>query len=555
MLTSLSIRNFVTIEEVTLDFISGFIVITGETGSGKSLLLDALELLLGARGNADWVAPKAKQAELIAEFSIQPDHAAHSWLNEQALDEDNQISLRRVIQADGRSKAYINGRPANLNQLKSLGLMLLNIHGQHEQQTLLDPESQRQLLDAYLGLAQQAEQVKAAFYDWQSCQQKVSELLARKERSQQEQTLLEYQLQELKALSLTPTLYDEVAEKQKVLANQQEIETGLQEASSRLSDAPGENAQACIHLGKDALTKILPYAPNLKDCVQLLEQAELHLEEAIEFLRQEGDINWEDANSLPEIERTLTQMHDLARKHKVSPQTLFQLQEDIESQLQGTLNIDDEIKALELAVEQLKESYLSVAKTLSTERQNKTPSFNKKLIPLLHQLNMPHADFVAELTPLSKNELSPNGLEKIEFKIMTNPGQPLQPLTQVVSGGELSRICLAIDTITSEQVDTPTLIFDEVDVGVGGQTANTIGQLLKSMSQKHQVLCITHLPQIAALSNQHIYVQKDTSQTKAQSRAKVLTSKEKQTEIARMLGGDVKAKSSLAHAKALLETA
>ncbi|MCC8997349.1 MAG: DNA repair protein RecN [Nitrosomonas sp.] len=555
MLKHLSIHNFVIVDHIELDFLPGFTVLTGETGAGKSILLDALMLALGERGDIQQIRPGCERAEINATFEIHSQQILIDWLNDHDLQGDPGICLmRRIIESNGRSRSYINGHNATLQQLRTAGSLLVTIHGQHAHQSLLQRDAQRELLDAYAQCEDLSENVRSAYQNWQALMQQRIAAEQSSADSQSKREQLEWQLQEVSALNLT---IDEWHALQTDHARLSHVASLLSTAENSI-ELLSENEQAAlsqIHSVHNQLQQQLEYDPQLKEIVDLLDSSAIQLQESIYALRDYRQSLDLDPQRLQDAEQRLSAIHSIARKFRIAPEQLPELQISLENKLQ-TLNAESNSEQLKTLEIEAQTAYLQRAEKLSVARIKAAKSLSLNVTTAMQTLAMNGGQFAVELTPLAQSNAT--GLEQIEFQIAPHEGLPLQPLNKTVSGGELSRISLALQVIASKAIHVPTLIFDEVDVGIGGKVAEIVGNLLKKLGKECQVLCITHLPQVAAAGDQQWQVNKMTSTSDAGkpqvlSHIKVLNSHDRIEEIARMLGGIKITEATRQHAREMLK--
>ncbi len=555
MLKHLSIRDFVIVNQIELDFMSGFTVLTGETGAGKSILIDALTLALGERGDASQIRLGCDRAEINVTFDIGSVPDLLHWLNENDLQGDPDICLmRRIIESNGRSRGYINGHTVTLQQLRMAGDYLVAIHSQHAHQSLLQKDVQRELLDAFSGCGDLARAVKTAYQNWQDYYQRRVAMEQRTAESREKREQLEWQLHELSALNFTldewQTLQADHSRLSHVAALLAAAEMGVDILSER------ENAALTqINTVNSQLQDLLVYDSELKTMTDLLDSVQIQLQESIYELkhyRQRLDL---DPQALQELEQRLSAIHTTARKFRVAPEELPQLLETITHQLEA-LGSDSDISHLQAFEAKAQADYLEQAKELSIARQKASKALSQQVSAAMQSIAMVGGEFSVTLIPLEQGNA--HGLEQIEFQVAAHKGLPLRPLAKVASGGELSRISLAIQVITSKVGVVPTLIFDEVDVGIGGQVAEIVGHLLKKLGKERQVLCITHLPQVAATGDQQWQVIKSDSKTEEQqvlSQITILDQQSRVEEIARMLGGVKITEVTRKHAAEMLQSA
>lgn len=550
MLTHLSINNFTLVTQLDIELRHGMTTITGETGAGKSILLDALGLTLGDRSGAEKVRPGADRADISACFEIKHNKRARRWLEENDLNTGGECILRRVVTTEGRSKGYINGQPATMQQLRALGEMLIDIHSQHEHQSLLKKETHRRLLDEFAGHNTLVKSVQQAYRHWQTVQERFFHLRDNAEENNARYQLLSYQIEELDQLSIQENELEQLEAEQKTLANAESIlqnshqlsalcsneEFGLQEALNK--------ALHCLHTMPQPL-------PSLKEAELLLNNALINVEEAHREVEQH--INQFDLNPqrLQDVEQRLSTIYEIARKHRVQASQLTQLHQSLQEELTGLAGNDAQLDALQHEVETLSEHYHEQAAKLSVQRQKATKKISTSINRQLKELAMNHAKLEVALHAISDKPAA-YGLEEVEFLISTNPGQPARPLAKVASGGELSRVSLAIQVVTAQTSATPALVFDEVDVGIGGATADKVGKLLRALGEQGQVICVTHLAQVASKAHAHLLVTKQAQKKSTHSLMKTIMGEDKIAEIARMIGGEAISDQSRAHAREML---
>jgi DNA repair protein RecN (Recombination protein N) len=554
-LISLQIRDFAIVDEIDVEFSDGMTVLTGETGAGKSILVDALGLVLGDRGSSKLVREGAKRAEFSAEFAVGTIPAAMAWLEENALDDDEACLLRRVINADGRSRAFVNGNAVPLQQLKSLGDMLVDIHGQHFHQSLGRRAVQRDLLDHFGGLLEAREAVGSAFTHWQSLRERLRSLQEADADRDSRIDLLTFQLQELESLGATSGEYGELKSASQRLANSEKIAAGVSDALARLSDDDMANASKLITSARRALEDLQGYDATFGPLLELLASADIQVSEATDSLRRYGDSIDADPAEQNRVEERLNSMQSIARKHRVEPSELPGLTERLRESLSELNNAEERGKALESETEAARAAYVEQAGRLSKGRRAAARDFSTAVSEAMSGLGMPGGVFVADVRPLAEDSFGATGSDNIEFNISANPGQPPMPLSRVASGGELSRMSLAIQVIASGGNAIPTMVFDEVDSGVGGGVAEMVGRRLAEVANGRQVLCVTHLPQVASLADQHLRISKVTDGTATRTGVAALDHEERIDELARMLGGVEITRKTRAHAAEMLDGA
>ncbi len=552
MLTQLIIRNYAIVESLDLELEKGMTVISGETGAGKSIMLDALGLTLGDRADSATVRHGAERAEIIASFDISTLPDAKAWLQQQDmdLDEENECIIRRVITKEGRSRSYINNQACPLNSLKALGEHLIAIHGQHEHQQLLKKDHHRTLLDQFAALSPIAHQVRQHFHLWQKEKERLENLLNLSDEHQAKVQLLSYQVEELNQLGLTEGELEQLESEQKQLCEAGDILHNGHQVLALTSEGDGDNCTQLLNHALHLLGELKSQSPSLTQASELLNSAQIQIEEATHELRHYLDRIEINPDRLSDVEERLSTIYDLARKHRIRPEALSALHKTLQEELDGLNHSDEALDKLHTRVAQLETEYQSLATTLSEARQQAAMKLNTLIDEQLHQLGMSSACFIACLTPYNKP--TANGLEEVEFLISTNKGQPARPLARIASGGELSRISLAIQVITAQTSTTPTLIFDEVDVGIGGAIAEVVGRMLKQLGQRSQIMCVTHQPQVASQGDQHLFVSKQAGSENTHTQINQLKSVDRIQEIARMLGGIDITQRSIDHAKEML---
>jgi len=534
MLIQLSIRDFVIVDSLELEFRPGFTALTGETGAGKSILIDALALVLGERADAEQVRAGCERADVTAEFAIDALQDVQDWLGEQALEGDpGRLLMRRVVDRSGRSRAFVNGHPATINQLREVGDRLVDIHGQHAHQSLLRTAVQRQVLDAHAGLAALARQVAETYRAWQQLAKARLEHESNAAARNAEREQVAWQVEELGKLALGPGEWDSVQGEHGRLAHASSLLEGAQSAIDTLS----ESDAAVLGGLSGALSRLRPlvaYDAALAEVLTLLESAEAQTTEAVHALRHYAGRVELDPQRLREVEQRLEAIHGVARKHHVKPEALPELLAGLQARLQE-LEIASDIETLARQEQAALASYQESARKLSAERKKAAARLSKAVTAAMKELAMTGGSFEVALKPMPEGSAAGN--EEVEFLVAANAGAEPRPLAKVASGGELSRISLAIQVITSRQAGVPTLIFDEVDAGIGGAVAEVVGRNLSALGEGRQVLCVTHLPQVAARAASQWTVEKTLEDGLVRSSVRVLGSKARIEEIARMLGG------------------
>ncbi|CAN1524527.1 RecN ATPase involved in DNA repair [Burkholderiaceae bacterium] len=558
MLQTLILRDFVIVDQLELDFAAGFTVLTGETGAGKSILLDALSLVLGERADSSQIREGCKRGEISAFFRLEPQlqPSLQNWLEEQGFPlEDNgeSLILKRIIETNGRSRAFINGSVATLIQLRQAGDQLVDIHGQHAHQLLLKGGAQRDLLDHHAGLSALAKNVAEHFRLWNDSRRRLAQAENAGQDMQRERERLTWQLEELQALSPQEGEWLTIQSDHARLANAAKIISGCQAVIDGLSEV--ENSVASV-LSKSSveIQALSTHDSKLAEIGTTLEAAQIQIDEAVHSLTRYLQKIELDPERLEETEARMQALHGAARKFKVLTEQLPQLLIETEDGL-ATLAAAQNIDLLKKQVATAKADFMKLAQQLSQQRLSMAKQLGQEVTAAMQGLSMAGGQLQISLLPLAEGNAG--GLEQIEFLVAAHPGATPRPLAKVASGGELARISLAISVITSQAAFTPTLIFDEVDAGIGGAVAETVGRLLRQLGESHQILCVTHLPQVAAQGNQHLKVSKAVSKTpdqeKTLSHVSPLNRTERVEEIARMLGGSTLTETTRRHARELLE--
>ncbi|MFT5483207.1 MAG: DNA repair protein RecN (Recombination protein N) [Halieaceae bacterium] len=555
MLTHLSIQNFTLVDNLDIEFENGMTVITGETGAGKSIMLDALGLCLGDRADPKTVRTGAQRADICASFDVRTIPAAQRWLQQRDLyldDEPGECLLRRVITAEGRSRAYINGQNVTLPEASKLGELLIDIHSQHAHQSLLRRETQRGLLDAFAGLETKTSQLAEHAEQWQQLNHIIRELEAARDERGARVQLLSYQVGELDELNLQADELPGLEQSQKQLANAEDILSASQQALELIEDDDG---------GLDKLRRALALARQdqsggqpIANVIEALESACIQADEARLELQSHIDTVEIDPEKLLEVESRLDLIYETARKHRVQAPQLAALHQGLAEELAGLAGSDEEVETLKAQREQRRTDYDLLAKAVSKKRQTAAKKLTAAVETQLAELAMEQCKFAIELEAREPTIPHPQGMEVVEFRIATNPGAKPQTLGKIASGGELSRISLAIQVVTAKTIAIPSMVFDEVDVGIGGAVAEVVGKLLRALGERSQVLCVTHLAQVAAQGNHHLVVTKTTENNGASAKLSRVEESQKVEEIARMLGGVKITDQSRAHAEEMLSS-
>lgn len=534
MLSSLYIENFAIVDELALSLNTGLTIISGETGAGKSILIDALGLVLGERADTTAVRQDCESARVDATFLLPL--SAQVWLAQQGISTQQTCQIQRIITQNGRSRATINEQPVSLQTLRKLGDHLVDIHGQHAHQSLLKHEVQRQLLDETLE-SDLLTQVQQAYQRWKILQIELNRLGGNTQDREARTALLCYQVQELEALELTPDSLQQLEEEHRRLANVTQLLESSQQALTLLDAEEANSTLSYLVQASHALQEVQQHDERLGNITALLDNAMVQTQEAVNELRHYLRRLEIDPARLQWVEQRMTTLYDMARKHKVRFTDLPAYFERLSAQLAELQNYEQRAAQLSVEIAQALEDYQQIAEQLHDQRIVAAQRLAKQISENMRHLGMPAGQLVITVTADENASPTVNGMDVVEFLVSTNPGHAPKPLSKVASGGELSRISLAIQVITAQSSGTPTLVFDEVDVGIGGGVAETVGQLLNQLGQQRQVLCITHLPQVACQGDHHLQVNKTIQQQVTHTSIRPLDEQQRVEEIARMLGG------------------
>ncbi len=556
MLENLSIRDLAVVEALDLDFKEGLTVLTGETGAGKSILLTALALALGERADSGFIRPGAARAEINLSFALTDAPEAQAWLAENAmLDEDRNCLIRRVVNADGRSKAFINGRPTTLQALQELASGLVEIHGQHAHLRLLQADEQRRLLDGYAGNRDLLSEVAEHARHWRALRQQLEQAREVASAGAAKEELLRYQIAEMEQMEVDSLDYEALSEEQVRQANVGKILGTGQGQLDRVYEDEQHSANALLTQACHELEDIARLAPEFEEPLQLLREAQIQVKEASQLLRRGLERLEADPARLVWLDEKLGVLHRLARKHQVGPRELAAHLESLRGELNAIELGSGRAEALETELAAVKASYDQAAARLTQSRQAAAARLQAQITGMIRELGMPQGDFLVQTSVEDDAAPAPQGNDRIEFLVSANPGLPPRPLGKVASGGELSRISLAIQVAATDAKTTPTLVFDEVDSGIGGGVAEIVGQKLQALGVGRQVFCVTHLHQVAAQGHQHLLVEKTSQSGRTQTGVRELNREQRKHEIARMLGGVRITEQTLAHAEEMLNTA
>ena len=555
MLTQLTINNFAIVRQLEIELAKGMSVITGETGAGKSIAIDALGLCLGQRIETSMVREGQERAEICATFFIEPTNPAYQWLQEQELqDPDNPSDciLRRVINADGRSKAFINSTPVSASQLKEIGQYLIHINGQHASQLLLKNDYQLQLVDTFAHHNDLLAQMREDYRAWKNLQTQVKNFQQKVAENEAKKQLLQYQVEELDEFALRPNEYLELEEDQRRLSNSEQLTQLSQSALQLLSENETVSIDSMLYRATQYIDELSELDPRYASVQTMLNDALIQVQEATSEVQHLASHIEQDPMLLQEIEQRLGQALQLARKHNVKPEELVEWHQKLKAELTALLDFSESEERLLLEEKAAFEKMQHTAKQLHESRCQAAGKLAQQVTHSIKGLAMENAEFFIEVNS-DLTKVTANGADNIVFTLRSNLGQQAQPLAKVASGGELSRISLAIQVLTSDQSAIPTLIFDEVDVGISGKTASVVGKLLRQLGDKCQVLCVTHLPQVACHGHHQFNVEKFTVDDKTETKMTALSQEERVPAIARLLGGSEITELALANAQEMLD--
>ncbi|MGH8285425.1 MAG: DNA repair protein RecN [Steroidobacteraceae bacterium] len=555
MLTFLQIRDFAIIHSIELEFRPGLTVLTGETGAGKSIIVDALQLLAGGRAGSEVIRHGAERTEVSATFDLsRAPRELRGWLEEQSIEAENELAVRRVVSTDGRSRAYLNGQAVAVQLLREIGQALVDIHGQHEFQSLGRATAQRELLDGYGRTEPLAEQVAIAHRVWLQMLNRMVELETRASDREARLDLLRYQARELATLDLKEGELASLTEERTRLANRGRLAEAAQSALQQLYESETGSAHSGVSRAATALRGASGFDARLAPIVPMLEDAEIQIREAARELQHYLESLDVDTSRQEHLERRLAAIEEHARKHRVSAEELGQRASQLELELAELERADTDLVALRRDQAAALESYRQLAQQLSTRRVTASRALAKDVTSRMQALGMAGGRFQADVAPLESAEPAPHGIDQIEFRVTANPGQPLRPLAKVASGGELSRLSLAVQVSRAAR-ESRCMIFDEVDAGIGGAVAEIVGRELRALADRDQVLCVTHLPQVASQGHHHLRVSKLTDGRATRTTVAELGPDERVEELARMLGGVEVTAKARDHAREMLKSA
>lgn len=551
MLQELSIQNLALIEKLQLNFDTGFTTLTGETGAGKSILLDALGLALGERADSSLVRHGTSKADITADFDITALPQIQHWLAENELDEDNECLLRRTLTSEGRSKAYINGLPASVSQLKMLSSLLIDIHGQHEHQSLMHANKQLELLDAYAQHDDLLDETVKTYQAWQKLNQEYQTLLNDQTDRQSKIELLSFQQQEFDKVQPQADEFEALSEEQNSLSHANEIKQSVFTAYE-IIEGDGGVTEKLSHAISE-LEKVSEFSPQLSEALQQLNTIQIECQEVADDIQSQNHQVELDPERLQAVDERLSELFGLAKKYQLDPEELVHKHQEIQTGLANLMQSGESLEQLKQNIDQAWSEFNQAAKSLTASRQKAASKLGQTVTETMQTLGMENGQFSIEVLPADK--ASRLGLDSTQFKVTANKGQPLQPLAKVASGGELSRISLAIQVASAEVASLPSMIFDEVDVGIGGGIAEVVGQKMQQLGRHRQIFSITHLAQVAAYGDQQLNISKQTENDQTTTQVITLKTEERVKELARMLGGMKITEQTLKHAEEMLQTA
>lgn len=556
MLTQLSINNFAIVRHLILELNEGMSVITGETGAGKSIAIDALGLCLGYRSESSMIRNGAEKADISATFTMQPNSPAFLWLQDrELLDEDNpqECILRRMINLEGRSKAFVNNHPIPVSQLRELGQYLIHLNGQHAPQLLLKSEYQLEVLDNYADISLLLNKMAEQYHAWKKLNKQVKNFHQQCKENEARKQLLQYQVDELDEFAMKAGEFEQLEEDQTRLANSEQLTEISQSVMGALSDNE-LNIDSMLYRAMRDLAELVELDTSYQSALDMLNEALIQVQEASSEISQIAANIEQDPALLSEIDERISTAIQLARKHQVQPQALWQQHQKLKLELQQLLDFEENEEQLILDEQAAYQDCVEIAEMIYQKRQEAGKKLAEKVTDQIKLLAMENGEFFIDIQH-NLDKLSPNGADFVEFNLRSNLGQTAQPLAKIASGGELSRISLAVQVLTANKLSTPTIIFDEVDVGISGPTATVVGKLLRQLGKKCQVLCVTHLPQVASYGNHHFNVQKFVENNQTETQMTLLSQGERVNALARLLGGSKITETVRANAQEMLDLA
>ncbi|MCT8589378.1 DNA repair protein RecN [Glaesserella parasuis] len=556
MLTQLTINNFAIVRHLTLELNEGMSVITGETGAGKSIGIDALGLCLGYRSESSMIRNGADKADISATFSMQPTSPAYLWLKEhELLDEDNpqECILRRMSNQEGRSKAFVNNHPIPVSQLRELGQYLIHLNGQHAPQLLLKSEYQLEVVDNYANLHPLLAEMATQYHSWRKLHKQVKNFHQQCQENEARKQLLQYQVEELDEFAIKEGEFEQLEEDHARLANSEQLTELSQSVLNLLSD-DNANVDTMLYRAIRDLEELVEVDSQYQSALEMLNEALIQVQEASSEINHLANKIEQDPELLNELDQRISQTMQLARKHHITPDKLWQKHLGLKQELQTLLDFAENEEQLIADEQQAYQQCVELAEKIYHKRVDAGQKLSAQVTKQIKQLAMENGEFFIDIQH-NLDKLSANGADFVEFNLRSNLGQNAQPLAKIASGGELSRISLAVQVLTANKLSTPTIIFDEVDVGISGPTATVVGRLLRQLGKKCQVLCVTHLPQVASHGNHHFNVQKQVENNQTETKMSLLTPKERVKALARLLGGEKITDAVLANAQEMLDLA
>ncbi|MXP18658.1 DNA repair protein RecN [Glaesserella parasuis] len=556
MLTQLTINNFAIVRHLTLELNEGMSVITGETGAGKSIGIDALGLCLGYRSESSMIRNGADKADISATFSMQPTSPAYLWLKEhELLDEDNpqECILRRMINQEGRSKAFVNNHPIPVSQLRELGQYLIHLNGQHAPQLLLKSEYQLEVVDNYANLHPLLAEMATQYHSWRKLHKQMKNFHQQCQENEARKQLLQYQVEELDEFAIKEGEFEQLEEDHARLANSEQLTELSQSVLNLLSD-DNANVDTMLYRAIRDLEELVEVDSQYQSALEMLNEALIQVQEASSEINHLANKIEQDPELLNELDQRISQTMQLARKHHITPDKLWQKHLSLKQELQTLLDFAENEEQLIADEQQAYQQCVELAEKIYHKRVDAGQKLSAEVTKQIKQLAMENGEFFIDIQ-YNLDKLSANGADFVEFNLRSNLGQNAQPLAKIASGGELSRISLAVQVLTANKLSTPTIIFDEVDVGISGPTATVVGRLLRQLGKKCQVLCVTHLPQVASHGNHHFNVQKQVENNQTETKMSLLTPKERVKALARLLGGEKITDAVLANAQEMLDLA
>lgn len=556
MLTQLIINNFAIVRKLILELNEGMSVITGETGAGKSIAIDALSLCLGYRSESGMIRSGSDKADISATFIMQPDSPAYLWLQKhELLDEDNhqECILRRIINTEGRSKAFVNNKPIPVSQLRELGQYLIHLNGQHAPQLLLKTEYQLELVDNYANVQPLLAKMSEQYNKWKNLNKQVKNFQQQCQENESRKQLLQYQVEELDEFGIKENEFEEIEDKYNLLSSSEEL-TELSDEILNLISNDEINANQLIYKALRNVEHLVEVDSNYQSILDMLNEALIQVQEASSELERLATKIEQDPELLHALDHRLSQAISLARKHHIQPNNLWLHHSELQNELQTLIDFEDNEEQLIKDEQQAYQNCVVLAEEIYQKRMEAANKLGKQVTKQIKQLAMENSEFFIHIQH-DMNKLTSNGADSVEFNLQSNLGQQAQPLAKIASGGELSRISLAVQVLTANKLSTPTIIFDEVDVGISGGAATTVGKLLRQLGKKCQVLCVTHLPQVASYGNHHFNVQKYVENNQTETQMNLLSEDERVQALARLLGGTKITEAVLANAQEMLNLA